>query len=234
MNKDEFIEYCNNNLINISESKINKIIRFKELLIEWNDKFNLTTITKEEDIFLKHFLDSIFLCKAVNLDNKKVCDFGTGAGFPGIVLSIIFDSSNYTLIESNSKKVTFLKYVKDTLNLTNVEIINERTEDYGKKNREIFDIVTCRAVSSLKVILELSISLTKINGLFIPMKANIEEELQSLKDFPNKIGYKLEKTIEYELPIEKSKRTLLIYKKFKKTESIYPRNYSTIKKQSKM
>ena len=73
MNKDEFIEYCNNNLINISESKINKIIRFKELLIEWNNKFNLTTITKEEDIFLKHFLDSIFLCKAVNLDNKKVC-----------------------------------------------------------------------------------------------------------------------------------------------------------------
>ncbi len=213
MTKEEFIEYCKKLGINLSIKNINDLEEYKNLLIEWNKKFNLTTIIEEKDIYLKHFYDSLCLVKATNLDNKTICDFGTGAGFPGMVIAIIFNNSKITLIESNNKKVSFLEEVKNKLNLNNVEILNKRVEDYGKNNREIFDIVTCRAVSNLNIILELSSSLLKINGEFIPLKSNVLEELSLVNNLEN-LSYKLENKIDYELPIENSKRTLLIFKKF--------------------
>ena len=231
MNKKEFIEYCKNNNIELTDKQIKRFELYKDLLIEWNDKFNLTTIIKEEDIYLKHFYDSILLSKYYDLNNKSICDIGTGAGFPGMVLAILYSNSNITLIESSQKKVTFLNEVKKQLELTNVEIINQRAEDYGKTNRELYDIVTCRAVSALKIILELSVSLLKVNGLFIPMKSSVEEELKDAENQIDLLGYNLINKYDYTLPIEESKRTILIFKKNKKTDLKYPRNYNIIKKQ---
>ena len=228
MTKDEFIIECKKLGIIINNDIINKLEIYKNELIEWNKKFNLTTILEDKDIYLKHFYDSLCLVKATSLDNKNICDFGTGAGFPGMVLAIIFSNSNITLIESNNKKVLFLEYIKNILNLNNVTIINKRTEDYGKNNREIFDIVTCRAVSSLKIILELSISLLKKDGLFIPLKSNIDNEFNESIEKSKLLGYEFDKKIEYYLPIENLKRTILIYKKIKITDKIYPRNYNLI------
>ncbi len=232
MNKEEFIENCSKLGINFTTKDLNNLETYKDLLIEWNKKFNLTTITEDKDIYLKHFYDSLCLIKASNLNNKKICDFGTGAGFPGMVLAIIFENSNFTLIESNNKKITFLEEVKNKLKLKNVEIINTRVEDYGKNNRELFDIVTCRAVSNLNIILELSSALLKINGKFIPMKSNVLEELKTSEKNLDKLSYKLDNQIDYELPIENSKRTLLVLKKYKSTDLKYPRNYNIIKKES--
>ena len=232
MNKEEFIENCSKLGINFTTKDLNNLETYKDLLIEWNKKFNLTTITEDKDIYLKHFYDSLCLIKASNLNNKKICDFGTGAGFRGVVPAIILENSNFTLIESNNKKITFLEEVKNKLKLKNVEIINTRVEDYGKNNRELFDIVTCRAVSNLNIILELSSALLKINGKFIPMKSNVLEELKTSEKNLDKLSYKLDNQIDYELPIENSKRTLLVLKKYKSTDLKYPRNYNIIKKES--
>ena len=231
MTKEEFVKYLLDLNIKIDEETLNKLELYKSLLQEWNNKFNLTTIISDEDIYLKHFYDSIYLMTVVDLKEKSLCDFGTGAGFPGMVLAIMNESTNVTLIESNNKKCTFLEEVKNKLNLENVNIINDRAEIYGKTNREKFDIVTCRAVSALSIILELAISMLKINGLFIPMKSNIEGEFDSSMDKAIILGYDFINKKEYELPIEKSNRTILIYKKIKTTDSKYPRNYNIIKKQ---
>ena len=232
MNKEEFIKYLDNLNIKINDDKINKLEKYKDLLIEWNNKFNLTSITSEEDIYLKHFYDSLCIVKSTDFNNKEICDFGTGAGFPGMVLAIVFDNSNITLLESNGKKITFLNEVKKELDLSNVTIINSRAEDYGKKHREIFDIVTCRAVSSLNIILELAVSMLKKNGLFIPMKSNVIDEFNNSINKAILLGFEFIKKIEYILPIENANRSLLIYEKIKKTDNKYPRSYNLIKKQS--
>ena len=121
--------------------------------------------------------------------------------------------------------------MKADLSLDNVNIISARAEDYGKKNRELFDIITCRAVSALNIILELSTAMLKVNGLFLPMKSNVEEELNNARNNIDKLSYKLINKYEYELPIEGSKRTILTFKKYKKTDDRFPRNYNVIKKQ---
>ena len=229
MNEEELIKECKKNNIIISNTELEKLKKYKELLKIWNEKFNLTSIIDEKDIYLKHYLDCIYLLKYENFSEKEICDFGTGAGFPGIVIAIFNKNSNITLIESNSKKITFLNEVKKILKLDNVTIINDRVELYGKKHRELFDIVTCRAVSHLNIILELSISLLKINGYFMPMKSNVDTELIESKEKCKKIGFELVEKNEYLLPIEESKRTILKYKKIYKTDLKYPRNYNIIK-----
>lgn len=232
MNKEEFIYECKKINIIIDDKIIDKLEKYIKLLIIWNEKFNLTTIIEEKDIFLKHFFDSLCLAKAVDLNDKKICDFGTGAGFPGMVIAIVFNNSNITLIESNSKKVMFLNEVKKELKLKNVEIVNDRTENYARMNREIYDIVTCRAVSALSIILELSVAILKVNGLFVPLKANVEEELLKSKEIINRLNYKLEEKKEYSLPYENAKRTILVFRKKRETDIKYPREYNIIKKES--
>lgn len=231
MTKEEFIKYCLDIDIEVNDEILYKLDKYKSLLQEWNNKFNLTTIINDNDIYLKHFYDSIYLGTVEDLNNKTICDFGSGAGFPGIILAIFYPTSKITLLESNNKKCTFLEEVKKELDLNNTTIINERAEDYGRKNREIFDIVTCRAVSALNIILELSISLLKVNGLFLPMKSNVEEELIESKNKESLLGYKMIDRINYVLPIEKSNRNILKYIKTKKTDLKYPRSYNLIKKQ---
>lgn len=234
MTKEEFIEECKNLNIIINPEMIEKLDIYLNLLQEYNKVMNLTNIIEEKDVYLKHYYDSLCLEKVINLNEElTLCDIGTGAGFPGIVLKIVFPSMNITLIEPLQKRCEFLKKVLEILNLKNIEIINDRAEIYAKNNREKFDIVTSRAVSKLNVLSELSLPLVKVNGYFIPYKGNIEEELNSAKYILRELDSEVERIIKYNLPFENSERTLIKIKKIKKTKIKYPRNYSIIKKEQK-
>ena len=194
------------------------------MLQTWNRKFNLTAITNTKDIFLKHFYDSITIVKTELITTEKpisLADIGTGAGFPGIVIAIFFKNINVTLIESNEKKCKFLNEVKEQLQLENITIVNERAEILSKKEREKYDILTSRAVANLKVLCEIAIPLLKVNGYFLPLKSNINEELENTEKLFQKLFIKLEKIISFKLPIEQSLRNILIIKKTKETENLY-------------
>lgn len=232
MNKEEFIKLCGSGLdIEINEEIYSKLKKYHEMLVEWNKKFNMTTILEENEVLLKHFYDSLCLKKAIDLNKQSLCDVGTGAGFPGLVLKIVFSDLNITLVESNGKKCTFLKEVIKELKLNNIEVINERAEDYALKNIEKFDIVTMRAVSDLRIIAELGLPMLKIGGIFSPLKAHIGNEIVKSQNIIKILGGKLEKVINYELPIENSTRTIPIIIKEKSSEEGFPRNYSRIVKQ---
>jgi len=230
MNKEEFIISLKELNIDITEDKLNKLEQFYNLLVTENKKYNLTAITEKEQVYLKHFYDSLTITKIINIENKHLCDIGTGAGFPGLVLKIMFPETKVTLIEANGKKCNFLNIVKNKLNLKDLEIINDRAEIYSKNNRELFDIVTSRAVAPLKHLLEYSIPTVKINGYYVAMKSNIENEIQNIESYYKKLNIKLEDKIIFNLPKENSLRTLLLYKKNDKTNTIYPRKYTEIKK----
>ena len=230
MNKEEFISNLKELNIEITEEQLNQLEEYYNLLVTENKKYNLTAITEKEQVYLKHFYDSITLSKIIELKDQSLCDIGTGAGFPGLVLKIMFPNLKVTLIESNGKKCNFLNIVKEKLHLNNLTIINERAEIYSINNREIFDIVTSRAVAPLKHLLEYSIPTVKVNGYYIAMKSNIENETQNIDNYYNKLNVSLENKIIFELPKEKSLRTLLLYKKNKETNKIYPRKYTEIKK----
>ena len=230
MNKEEFIKYVKELNLEIDDVVLNRLDKYFKLLVEWNNKFNLTTILEENAVYLKHFYDSMCIVKTNLIENKniKLCDFGTGAGFPGVVIKIFFPNINVTLIESNNKKCIFLNEVIKELNLNKIEVIKTRMEEYSRNNRELFDIVTCRAVSHLKVISELGIPLLKVKGYFLPLKSNVEEEIIESKEILSKLDSKIETIISYELPIENSKRNILVIKKIKITNSKYPREYNKI------
>ena len=224
MNIERFIEEIEKLGIHITKNQLNQLEKFYELLISWNKKINLTRITKKEDVYLKHFYDSLTLIKTIDLtQGLSLCDVGTGAGFPGIVLKIVFPNLKITLIDSLQKRINYLNEVIKELNLQNIEAIHTRAEDYARKNRETYDIVTARAVANLKIISELCIPMVKENGYFIAMKANATEEIAASKTMIIELGAKLENTIEFILPIENSNRTLIKIKKIRKTNSKYPR-----------
>lgn len=230
MNIKEFIEETEKLGIELTDVQLQKLEKFYELLISWNEKINLTRITKKEDVYLKHFYDSLTLCKVINLDNElTLCDVGSGAGFPGIVLKIVFPNLKVTLIDSLQKRVNYLNEVIKALDLFNIEAIHTRAEDYAKNNREKFDIVTARAVANLRILSELCLPMVKEKGYFIALKANIEEELENSKEIIKKLNSSIEKIETFDLPIEHSIRNLVKIKKERKTNSIYPRRMDKIK-----
>lgn len=231
MNKEEFIIELDKLGIKITKDQIEQLDKYASLLKQENKKYNLTAITEEEQIYLKHFYDSITLIKIINLETQSLCDLGTGAGFPGLVLKILFPNLKVTLIDATSKKCEFLKLVIKELNLNNIEVINARIEEYAIVNREMYDIVTARAVAPLKHLLEYGIPLVKVNGYFIAMKANIKaEELINIENYYNKLNIKLVDSISFTLPKEQSTRNLMKYQKDTITNKKYPRKYSDIKK----
>lgn len=232
MNKEKFINELKKININITAEQLNNLDIYYNLLIEENKKYNLTSITDIDQVYLKHFYDSLTITKIINLSNQELCDIGTGAGFPGIVLKIMFPNLKLTLVESNTKKCKFLSLVVNKLNLKNVNIINERAEIYSKNVREKYDIVTSRAVAPLKHLLEYSIPLVKVDGNYIAMKSNIDNEIDGITKYYKELSIKELKKIEFTLPIENSKRTLILYTKENITNPKYPRKYSDIKKKS--
>ena len=232
MNKEEFIKEVEALGIEVDDSKLNLLEKFYNLLIEWNEKINLTTITNHEEVYLKHFYDSLTLYKEIDLDNEiKLCDVGSGAGFPGIVIKIFFPKVKITLIDSLQKRVNYLNEIIKELGLTDIEAFHYRMEDYSKEHTEEFDYITARAVADLSIISEVSVRALKINGSLVFMKANCDEELERFIPNAKKLGLVIDNINKFQLPIENSNRTLISIKKVSKTNSIYPRRIDIIKKE---
>ena len=230
MNLEKFIEENKKIGINIDQQKLNKLEKFYNLLVEWNNKINLTRIIEKEDVYLKHFYDSLTINKVINLNEAEtLCDVGTGAGFPGIVLKIVFPNLKITLIDSLNKRINYLNEIIKELELKDIEAIHTRVEDYAKNNREKYDVVTSRAVANLKLLSELCIPMVKVNGYFIPMKANVDEEINESKEILKNLKSEIEHRETFNLPIENSLRNILLIKKTEKTNPIYPRRIDKIK-----
>ena len=226
MELNEFIDELKKIDIELSLEQLNQLEQYYNLVIEKNKVMNLTGITDKKEFYLKHFYDSLTLNKIVNLKEiDSLCDIGSGAGFPGIVLKIAFPHLKITLVDSLNKRIIFLNEVINNLNLKNIEAICTRAEDYSRTNEEKYDLVTARAVASLSVLLECSIRLVKINKFFVAMKGNQIESFNHEKELQVK---KIEE-IDFKLPFEESERKLIKFQKINSTPKKYPRTYSVIK-----
>ncbi len=213
MNKEEFLEECRKINITLTEKQQEQLDNFYKLMIKWNQKINLTRITKEQDVYLKHFYDSLTLNKVINLKEvKTLCDVGTGAGFPGIVLKIAFPNIKITLIDSLQKRVNYLNEIIKELDLKDIAAIHTRGEDY----KGHFQVVTSRAVANIEKLLNYTMHLVEKDGVFIAMKGNIEDELTEIVKRNISEKYKIKKIEQFLLPIENSKRSLIIIKKYDK------------------
>ena len=229
MNKELFLEELKKLGILLTPKQEQDLDTYYKLLISYNNNVNLTAITKEEDVYLKHFYDSLTLFKGIDLkENLKICDLGTGAGFPGLVLKIVFPNLSITLVDSLEKRIKFLDLVIKELELKNIKTVHSRIEEF--KEIEAFDVVVSRAVSKINILLELGCKIPKVNGLFVFMKGNVLEELKSAKNALKVLNYSLEKIINFKLPIEESERNIVILKHTSPTSNKYPRQFSIIKK----
>ncbi len=209
MNKERFIEELKKLNISPTEKQLELLNKFYKILIEWNKKINLTRITEEEDVYLKHFYDSLTITKVVDLSQMNtLCDVGTGAGFPGIVLKIMYPNLKVTLIDSLQKRVNYLNEVIKELDLTEIEAIHTRGEDYKGQ----FDVVTSRAVANIEKLVDYTMHLVSKKGIFVAMKGNIEEELT--EEVKRKISkkYNIIQIEQFLLPIENSNRSLIVLK----------------------
>ena len=223
MNQDKFILELSKLNIKITELQLKQLERYYELLVEYNKVMNLTGITIKEEVYLKHFYDSLTIAKVIDLNNyQTLCDVGTGAGFPGLVLKILYPNLKVTLLDSLNKRLNFLNVVIKELNLKDIETVHTRAEEYNKQ----FDITVARAVAPLNILLEYCIPLTKVNGYFIAMKGKNEEANNALL----KLDSEIIETNSFLLPIENSDRTIIKIKKLKETNKKFPRKYSEIKK----
>ncbi len=231
MTIDKFIEELKKINIELTEDQLNKFKKYADFLLEYNKTTNLTAIRDIEGVYLKHFYDSLLVLDNNIIDFSEVeslIDIGTGAGFPGVVIKIMFPNIKVTLLDSNNKKTTFLKELISVLGLDNVTIINDRAENYVKEHRQKYDISIARAVSELRVISELCLPLTKINGYFIALKGNYVPEIKAASNTIKKLDSEIVSIKEKMLPIEKSYRSLIFVKVNKKIDEIYPRRYEQI------
>ncbi len=232
MNKEEFVKELEKLGIEVTEEKLEKLNKFYNLLIEWNEKINLTTITGENDVYLKHFYDSLTLVKEIDFNKDiYICDVGSGAGFPGIVLKIFFPNIKVKLIDSLQKRVNYLNAIIEELELQNIDAEHFRMEEYSILNEEKFDYITARAVANLSLLTEISIKALKINGHMVFMKANCDEELTELLKREQKLNFKVENINKFKLPIEESNRTLVNLVKTNHTDKKYPRRIEIIRKE---
>ncbi len=210
MSKEELYEELEKLGISLTEEQKEQLEKFYNILIEENTKINLTRIIEKEDVYLKHFYDSLTIAKEINLNKvNTLCDIGSGAGFPGIVLKIVFPHLKIVLIDSLLKRVNYLNETINKLKLKNIEAVHTRSEDYKGE----FDIVTSRAVANLKKLIPWCIHLVKPNGVMIAMKGNIEEELKDIDKVLKKNHCKIDKVIKFILPKENSNRTLITLSK---------------------
>ena len=231
MNKQEFINKVGELGINLTEEQLNQLDIYCNFLLEYNSHTNLTAIKEEDQVYLKHFYDSITFIKALDVNKySNLLDIGTGAGFPGMVLKIVFPELEVTLLDSNNKKINFLQELSKKLNLTKVNFYHGRAEDFCAKNRESFDIVTARAVTNMVALSELCLPLVKIGGYFIALKGSNKDELNDSRNAIKILGGYEENTINFELPYDGGERNIVKIKKEKNTPKEYPRRYDKIVK----
>ena len=217
--------------IKLNTIQENQFLTYFNELVEVNQYMNLTAITEKEDVYRKHFLDSLEIVRA--LDQKDVytlCDVGSGAGFPSIPLAIVDSNVNVTIIDALNKRIKFLNELTNKLGLNNVNALHKRAEDYVKEVGASFDVVTARAVARLNVLVELCLPLVKVGGKFIAMKGSSgQDELEEAKKGINILGGKIIDVIDVVLPDEEEKRQLIIIYKEKETPKKYPRSFAKIK-----
>ena len=215
--------------IELTEEQLEKFYLYMNILLEWNEKINLTAITNEEEIILKHFVDSLTINKYIE-EGKSIIDVGTGAGFPGIPIKILREDLKVTLLDSLNKRINFLNEVIEKLDLKNIECIHGRAEEFGKnKNyREKYDFATSRAVANMSTLSEYLIPFVKVGGKVLAMKGDkAEEELEEAKKAIKLLGGKVENIDNFYLPDSDIKRNIIIIKKIEKTERKFPRKPGT-------
>ncbi|MCP1146621.1 16S rRNA (guanine(527)-N(7))-methyltransferase RsmG [Lysinibacillus endophyticus] len=227
MNEQQFIAALKEKGIELTDNQITQFKKYFELLVEWNEKMNLTAITDLEGVYLKHFYDSISASFYFDFTKvESICDVGAGAGFPSLPIKICFPHLHVTIVDSLNKRITFLNHLSEELQLENVQFVHARAEEFGQnvKYREQFEVVTARAVARLSVLSELCIPLAKQGGYFVALKAAAgPEELKDAKKAITTLGAKLKEEFSYLLPVEESERTLYVFDKIKQTPKKYPR-----------
>ncbi len=217
--------------IELSDEASSRFDLYYKRLIAVNEVMNLTAITEEQEVYNKHFLDSLMIVKALDLNKEfTLCDVGSGAGFPSIPLSIVSNNAKVTIIDALNKRIKFLNDLILELGLKNVIALHERAEDYAKIKREFFDVTTARAVARLNILSELCLPLTKVGGYFIAMKGQGgNEEIKEATKGIEILGGHVEKVISLELPDNAGARDIIIIKKLKETPKKYPRAFAKIK-----
>jgi 16S rRNA (guanine527-N7)-methyltransferase len=227
MNEEEFLQALKEKGIELNATQQAQFARYFELLVEWNEKMNLTAITDLTSVYLKHFYDSISAAFFIELNGRKtICDVGAGAGFPSIPLKICFPELEVTIVDSLNKRIGFLEHLSSELNLKHMNFVHARAEDFGQnpQYREKFDIVTARAVARLSVLSELCIPLVRNGGIFASMKgAAAEDELADAQKALSILGAKIKEEHFFTLPIENSERNIFVFDKIKSTPRKYPR-----------
>lgn len=231
MNTELFINMLEEKGIVLSPQQIHQYEQYFHLLVEWNEKMNLTAITEKEDVYLKHFYDSVSAAFFYDFSKPlNLCDVGAGAGFPSIPIKIAFPQLQVTIVDSLNKRITFLENLASVLQLEGVSFIHDRAETFGqnKEYREKYDLVTARAVARLSVLSELCLPLVKVGGTFLAMKAaHAKEELEMGKKAITTLGGSLKETHSFLLPVEESERNIIIVDKIKSTPKKYPRKPGT-------
>lgn len=229
MNIEEFINETKKLGIDVTGEQLEKLEIYCNFLLEYNTHTNLTAIKNREEVYLKHFYDSLTLVKSIDLTSiENLLDIGTGAGFPGMVLKIFFPNLQIYLVDSNNKKIKFLNELKDKLNVDKVEVINDRIENITSRFINSIDVVTARAVTNLPVLVELALPLVKVNKYFIAMKGNAQEELENSEYAITYLGGKIEDVKEFDLPHDAGKRMLIAIQKTQKSELNKLRPYEKI------
>lgn len=227
-------ESCKKINIELTEKQIKQFIDYKDMLLEWNEKFNLTAITDEREIILKHFVDCLAISAGAELAGKKIIDVGTGAGFPGVPVKIAFPDTQMTLLDSLNKRITFLEELKNKLGLENVVCIHSRAEDGGsdKNLREGFDLCISRAVANLAVLSEYCLPFVKVGGCFISMKGpDVKDELKESEKAIKVLGGEVKEIKLINIPETDINHSLIIIKKIKPIPSKYPRKAGKAKKE---
>ena len=232
--KEILCKECKLQNIEINEDVIQKLSIYKDLLLEWNEKMNLTAITDEYEIIVKHFVDCLECSKAIK-DEKKIIDVGTGAGFPGMVLAIYYPDIEFTLLDGLNKRLIFLQEVVDKLGLTNVKIVHGRAEEVVRIDNlfNYYDASVSRAVANLPVLLEYVSPYVKVGGYSIVMKGDsVEKEIKLAQNALKTLNLKVDEKINYSYTVnnEEYNRSILKIKKTNDTPQKYPRNYGQIKK----
>lgn len=222
---DLMIDYGKEINIVFTEEQLQKFYQYMNLLIEWNEKINLTAIVEPKEIILKHFIDSLTIIKYIE-PNKSVIDIGTGAGFPGIPVKIMREDLDITLLDSLNKRIHFLNEVIQKLELKNITAIHARIEEFAKNKqyRETFDVATSRAVANLTTLSEYMLPMIDLKGMAICMKGSeINEEISKSKNSIKLLGGKIDKIEEFTLPKSDNRRNLILIKKERQTPGKYPR-----------